>query len=248
MRRVRLVHTFRRRWRRRRRPRPRGGERLAPETEPPSQPSGPRAAVRASLPSSRRRVQKCPFHVGALHVGPVFPPYKNARFSYGSCTPPPEPARKSRCSQFISCRVPASPDSRLFQLWNSPERGGGTKMYASPIPCTPQGHHGGCRRRRDLEDPSPMKAPARPVLKDPSRVNSPMSLSQKTPVSTERSGECLRALLVESGSTADYDLMSFARPGGSWDRTEIRARGPMWDYEAPVRRSRPAICARESAG
>ena len=47
-------------------------------------------------------------------------------------------------------------------------------MYASPNPCTPQRHHGGCRRRRDLKDPSPGKAPTRPVLKDPSRMNSPI--------------------------------------------------------------------------
>ena len=47
-------------------------------------------------------------------------------------------------------------------------------MYACPNPCTPQRHHGGCRRRRDLKDPSRMKAPTRPVLKDRSWVNSPM--------------------------------------------------------------------------
>ena len=47
-------------------------------------------------------------------------------------------------------------------------------MYASPNPCTPQGHHGGWRRRRDLKDPSRRKAPTGPVLKDRSWVNSPM--------------------------------------------------------------------------
>ena len=45
-------------------------------------------------------------------------------------------------------------------------------MYARPNPCTPQRHHGGCRRRRGLKDPSRMKAPTRPVLKDRSWVNS----------------------------------------------------------------------------
>ena len=47
-------------------------------------------------------------------------------------------------------------------------------MYASPNPCTPQGHHRGWRRRRDLKDHSRRKAPTGPVLKDRSWVNSPM--------------------------------------------------------------------------
>ncbi len=139
MRRVRLLHTVRwRRWRRRRRPRPRGGERLDPDTKDPARPGGPAAAARAPLPSSRRRVQKCTFHLGLLHTPANLPGYKNVRFSYGTCTPPPEPARKSKRSQFTSGRGPVSLDSRLFQLWNGPERGGGTKMYASPNSCTPQ--------------------------------------------------------------------------------------------------------------
>ena len=76
-----LVHTIRRRRRTRRPPRPRRSERHEPDTQLPARPVGPSAAGRAPLPSSRRRVQKCTFHVGALHVGPVLPTYKNARFS-----------------------------------------------------------------------------------------------------------------------------------------------------------------------
>ena len=167
-----LVHTTRRRWRTSRPPRPRRGERLDPDTQDLARPEGPPSAAHAPLPSSRRRVQKCPFHVGLLHTGAVWPGYKNVRFRYGTCTPPPEPARKSKCSQFTSGRGPIPPVSKPFQLWKSLETGGGTKMYASPNPCTPQRHRGGCRRRRDLKDPSRMKAPAGPVLKDRSWVNS----------------------------------------------------------------------------
>ena len=132
-----LVHTNRRLRRTRRPPRPRRGERLDPDTQDPARPGGPSAAACAPSPSSRRRVQKCPFHVGALHAGLVFPPYKNARFSQETCTPPPEPARKSRCSQFTSCRVPVPPDSRPFQLWSSLERGGVQKCTPVPIPVHP---------------------------------------------------------------------------------------------------------------
>ena len=169
-----LVHTCRRRWRRRRPPKPRRGERFDPDTQGPARPGDPSAAARTPLPSSRRRVQKCTFRVGALHVRAVTPLYKNARFRHETCTPRPEPARKSRCSQCTSRRGPVPPVSKPFQLWNSPESGRSTKMYASPNPCTPQRHRGGCRRRRDLKDPSRMKAPAGPVLKDRSWVNSPM--------------------------------------------------------------------------
>ena len=121
------------------------GERLDPDTQDPAQPGGPSAAASGRLPSSRRRVQKCPFHVGALHVRAGSPQYKNARFSQATCTPPPERTRKSRCSLFPSRRGAIFPVSRLFQLWNSLATGGSTKMYASPNPCTPQRHHGGCR-------------------------------------------------------------------------------------------------------
>ena len=148
------------------------GERFDPDTQGPARPGDPSAAARTPLPTSRRRVQKCTFHVGALHVRAVAPLYKNARFRHETCTPRPEPARKSRCSQCTSRRGPVSPVSKPLQLWNSPESGRGTKMYASPNPCTPQRHRGGCPRRRGLKDPSRMKAPTRPVLKDRSWVNS----------------------------------------------------------------------------
>ncbi len=71
----------RRCWRTRRPPRPWRGERVDPDTQLLYRSGVPSAAARAPLPSSRRRVQKCPFQLGALHAVPVFPPYKNARFS-----------------------------------------------------------------------------------------------------------------------------------------------------------------------
>ena len=76
-----LVHTIRRRRRTSQPPEPRRSERVDPDTQDPARPEGPATADRAPLPSSRRRAQKCPFHVGALHVRPVSPLYKNARFS-----------------------------------------------------------------------------------------------------------------------------------------------------------------------
>ena len=213
-----LVHTFRRRWRTSRPPKPRRGKRVDPDTQLQSQPGGPSAASCARSPASRRRVQKCPFHVGALHVSPDFALYKNARFSQATCTPPPEPARKSKCSPFPSRRGPISPVSKPFQLWNSPESGGGTKMYASPNPCTPQGHHGRCRRRRALKDPSRMKAPTRPVLKDRSRMNSPTG-GYGGGLDCSHSQTALAkgptAKTTERGKRLDPDTQDPARPGGS---------------------------------
>ena len=195
-----------------------GGERFDPDTQGPARPGDPSAAARAPLPSSRCRVQKCPFHVGALHVRPVSPLYKNARFRHETCTPPPEPARKSKCSQFTSRRGPIPPVSKPFQLWNGPESGRGTKMYASPNPCTPQRHRGGCRRRRDLKDPSRMKAPARPVLKDRSWVNSPMGgyaggLDCSHSQTALAKGPTTKT--AERGERLDQDTQDPAQPEGS---------------------------------
>ena len=100
-------------------------------------------------------VQKCPFQPGDLHA-------------------PAGTGPQVQVFTVPSRRGPTPSISKLFQLWNSLETGGGTKMYASPNPCTPQRHYGGCRRRKDLIDLSPGKAPTRPVLKDRSWVNSPM--------------------------------------------------------------------------
>ena len=194
------------------------GERFDPDTQDPDRTGGPSAADRAPLPSSRRRVQKCPFHVAALHVRAVAPLYKNARFRHETCTPPPEPARKSKCSQFTSRRGPVSPVSKPFQLWNSPESGRGTKMYANPNPCTPQRHHGGCRRRRDLKDPSRIKAPTRPVLKDRSWVNAPMGGYAGGPDCSHSQTALAKrpaAKTTERGERLDPDTQDPARPGGS---------------------------------
>ncbi len=83
MRRDWLVHTIRWGWRSSRRNRPQGGERLDPETQTPARPEGPGAVPSAAIIPPR--VQKCPFHVGPLHVSPDSPLSKNARFSYGGC-------------------------------------------------------------------------------------------------------------------------------------------------------------------
>ena len=118
--------------------------------------------------------------------------YKNVRFGLELCTSDPVSRRTKMhvsarrlahshrnppASQSVHNSPPVGgrfpPVSKPFQLWNSLKTGRGTKMYASPYPCTPQRHHGARRRRKDLKDPSRMKAPARPVLKDPSRMKAP---------------------------------------------------------------------------
>ena len=100
-------------------------------------------------------VQKCPFQLGDLHT-------------------PTGTYPQVEVFTIHILQGPISPVSKPFQLWSSLEMGQGTKMYASPNPCTPQRHHGGWRRCRDLKDPSRRKAPTGPVLKDRSWVNSPM--------------------------------------------------------------------------
>ena len=91
-------------------------------------------------------------------------------------------------------------------------------MYASPNPCTPQRHHGGCRRRRDLKDPSPGKAPAGPVLKDRSWVNSPMGgyaggLDCSHSQMALAKGPAVKT--TERGKRLDPDTQDPARPEGS---------------------------------
>ena len=100
-------------------------------------------------------------------------------------------------------------------------------MYAGPNPCTPQRHHGGCRRRRDLKDPSRMKAPARPVLKDPSWVNSPMGgYAGGLDCSHSQTALAKRpaAKTTERGERLDPDTQSPSRSGGP--AAAARARLP----------------------
>ncbi len=114
-------------------------------------------------------------------------------------------------SHLVGGRFPPNPGcSKAETAWKWAR----VQMYASPNLCTPQGHHGGWRRRRDLKDPSRRKAPTKPVLKDRSWVNSPMGGYAEGPAGSHCPVAALATALTaqERKETKDWTRNPDTRP------------------------------------